>query len=110
MLRNVRCESIKYEGWDSPLQCLVYQTTIYGVFSQQVSIAGDEELLTSASKCHVQLSIHELPVCMGGDREDVQLIRLAYRGAINDDVALAPLVSLYCVDSDDFGPLNAEFF
>ena len=86
----------------------LHQLPIDFILTEQVSIADNEELLAGTGECHVQFAVDQLAVGLRGDGEDVQLIRLAHGGTVDDDIALTALVTFYGVDGDGFGTFDVE--
>lgn len=86
----------------------LHQFPIDFILAEQVGIAGDEELLAGAGEGNVQFAVYQLAVGLGGDGEDVQLIGLAHGGAVDDDVALAALVTFYGVDGDGLSATDVQ--
>ena len=77
------------------------QTTVYLVQREDGGIANKYKLLTGTGKRHVQLSVYYCPLLHKGlAAEELELIGLANRKAIDDDIALAALVSLHRIHSD----------
>ena len=63
-------------------------------------MADDNDLAAGTGQGDVQLAVDELAVVVGegGGSQEVELVAVADGEIADDDIALAALIALYCVD------------
>ena len=89
-----------------PLRCsacskVIHELTEEGDVSEEVGTPHDDGLQAGSGEGNIEFAVDEGAVIIGegGGGEEIELVAAGYAKAVNDDVALAALITLYCVDA-----------